>query len=293
MKRLNNFKGVGLLLAAFLCGPLAARSQDGLLIIAHGSSKPGWNELVLRTASQVHWQGPLEVAFLMQAPSDRTLDKAVARLDQTGVQRMIVVPLLVSSFSGHYEEIRYYAGKRKQAPAHAHHSPLKTPAEVVLTSAMDDHPLVSEILLSHARSLSEQPNKETLILVAHGPNDDAENEKWLEHLRPHGDRIRKQLGFRRVEIVTLRDDAPQPVRDAATEQLRRVIRTATTDSKALILPVLISVGDIQRKIRQRLDGLVYEMSEQGLMEHSLAAEWIRQQAVRAGDKTSARVQSLE
>ena len=164
---------------------------------------------------------------------------------------------------------------------------MKTKAELMLAPAMDDHPLVSEILLNYARSLSQQPGMESLVLVAHGPNEDAENEKWLEHLRAHADRIQEQLGFRRVEVVTLRDDAPQAVRDAATEELRAVVRQAGENSKVLILPVLISVGDIQRKIRERLDGLPYVMSEKGLLEHSLAAEWIRQQALRFPATTTA------
>ncbi len=48
-------------------------------------------------------------------------------------------------------------------------------------------------------------------------------------------------------------------------------------SRVLVVPVLISVGHIQKQIHERLKGLSYTMSETGLAEHPLAAEWIQQQ----------------
>lgn len=280
MKRWSSFVVGWFVIVLVHFAALPAKAQDALLVVAHGSRQAEWNERVIRLVNQVDWPGPKGVAFLMDAPPDHALDRVAAQLDQAepAPRRIIVVPLLVSSFSGHYEEIRYYLGQRKEAPAHTHYSPLKTRAELVLAPAMDDHPLVSQILLDLVKRLSKDPIRESVILVAHGPNDDEENERWLERLRHHAERIRKELNLRRIDVVTLRDDAPKPVRDAATEMLRTVVRTASADTHVLVVPVLISVGQIQRQIHERLEGLVYVMSESGLAEHPLAAAWIKQQA---------------
>ncbi len=271
-----------LVLAHFAALP--AHAQDALLVVAHGSRHAEWNERVIRLVNQVDWPGPKGVAFLMDAPPDHALDHVATQLDQNepAPRRIIVVPLLVSSFSGHYEEIRYYIGLRKEAPEHTHYSPLKTRAELVLTPGMDDHPIVSQILLDQVKPLSKEPTSESLVLVAHGPNEDEENVRWLERLGHHAERLGKSLNFRRVEAVTLRDDAPKPVRDAATERLRAAVRTAAADSRVLVVPVLISVGQIQRQIHERLQGLDYVMSENGLTDHPLAAAWIKQRAEQIG-----------
>jgi hypothetical protein len=42
----------------------SARAQSGILLVAHGAS-PEWNAQVRETLSQVRWNGPTAVAFLM------------------------------------------------------------------------------------------------------------------------------------------------------------------------------------------------------------------------------------
>lgn len=263
-------------------------AQDALLIVAHGARQPEWNQRIFRLAEQVQWPGPVGVAFLMEAGPEHRLDTVAARLDAAGIERIIVLPLLVSSHSGHYEELRYYVGQRAEPPHHAHYQPLRTRAILVLAPAMDDHPILTRILADQVRAVSTNPASETLVLVAHGPNEDEENRIWLEHLGRHAERLQQQFRFRRIEVTTLRDDAPAPIRDAATEQLREIVRRAAEDSRVLVVPVLISVGHIQKQIQERLKGLVFTMSETGLAEHPLAAEWIQEQASALQSAAAAR-----
>ncbi len=280
MNHLRNASSWGGFLALlFLCASVPARGEDALLVVAHGARHGEWNQRVARLVEQVNWPGPVGVAFLMEAPPEHALDTVAARLDQAGVERIVVVPLLLSSFSGHYEELRYYVGQRAEPPEHVHYAPLHTRAKLVLTPAMDDHPLVSQILADQVRPLIAEPSRESVVLVAHGPNEEDDNQRWLERLGRHARPLRETYGFQRVEVVTLRDDAPKAVRDAATEHLRATVQAAAADSRVLVVPVLISVGRIQQQIRERLQGLDYVMSESGLAEHPLAAEWVLQQAL--------------
>src|ERR1041384_5267436 len=103
----------------------AQSSADALLVVAHGSPTGGeWNTQVTRMIDTVDWPGPKGVAFLMTPSKEETLPQVAARLDQPGVRRIITVPLLISSFSNHYEEIRYYAGELKHAHVHGAGEPL-------------------------------------------------------------------------------------------------------------------------------------------------------------------------
>jgi sirohydrochlorin ferrochelatase len=287
MRILTPFRKFTAAVVFLTAATLTAAAQDALLIVAHGARQPEWNERVIRLAEKVDWPGPVGVAFLMNAAPEHRLDRVAARLDATGAERIIVLPLLVSSFSGHYEEIRYYVGERSEAPHHAHYQPLRTRAQLVLAPAMDDHEVITRILADQVRAISVNPAEESLVLVAHGPNEDSDNRLWLERLGHHAERLQKQFGFRHIETITLRDDAPKLVRDAATEHLRAVVSRFGQDSRVLVLPVLISVGQIQKQIHERLAGLNYTMSEAGLAEHPLAAEWVRQQAASLASRTAA------
>ncbi len=277
---------------ALLVTAAVARAADStptaLMVVAHGSRNTNWNNRVIQSVAKLDWTGPKAVAFLTSTSPEHELKHVAAQLDQPGVKRIVVVPLLVSSYSAHYEEIRYYVGQRLDLPhtgeeegGHAKAEPLKTKAPLVLTAAMDGHALVSRILADDLKPFLKEAGKQSVVLVAHGPNEDSENEHWLKHLNAHADRLKQELGLSRVEAVTLRDDAPKPLRDAATAQLRATVQKAGADSQVLVLPVLISVGHIQKEIQHRLEGLEFTMVEGGLANHPLAAEWVRQQAAQA------------
>jgi hypothetical protein len=103
-------------------------ARTGTLIVAHGGG-PDWNRQVEALAAEVKLTGPVGVSFLMGAGAKSHRFQDVARdLERRGARRIIVVPLLVSSHSGHYEQIRYlsrrggHAGRDHAAsPAHVGH----------------------------------------------------------------------------------------------------------------------------------------------------------------------------
>ena len=102
-----------LIICAVACAlvPSAGRAQVGTLIVAHGGGDE-WNAQVSSIAGQVKTGGPVEVSFLM-GPGAKTapFQNAARRLVDAGAKEIVVVPVLVSSHSGHYEQIRYLAGE--------------------------------------------------------------------------------------------------------------------------------------------------------------------------------------
>ena len=83
----------------------------GTIVVAHGAG-PDWNAQVEAVIEQARTGGPIEVSYLM-GPGARThrFQDAAKRLVEAGVREIVVVPLLVSSHSEHYEQIRWLVGE--------------------------------------------------------------------------------------------------------------------------------------------------------------------------------------
>jgi sirohydrochlorin ferrochelatase len=283
-----------------------ASPAPGILLLAHGGSGE-WNSRVTELAAKVNGTRPTEVAFGMatRASLQSAIDKLVAR----GVTEIVAVPLFVSSWSSVITSTEYLLGLRAEAPAalaiyakmnhapaasgaaaagHDSHTvvtdgmvPVKSPVPVRMTPALNDHPIVADILTSRARAISRDPAKEALIIVAHGPNEEEDNRRWLADMETLAARMKQTDTFASLEYLTLRDDAPKPVRDAATARLRDIVqREQAAGRRVLIVPLLISFGGIERGLRERLDGLTYTMAEAALMPDDRLATWVAAVAER-------------
>ena len=157
---------------------------------------------------------------------------------------------------------------------------MKSPVPVRMSSALDGHPIVAAILADRARAISTEPAREAVILVAHGPVSDAENEQWLNNLGVLAGSIRKGRVYASIDWMTVRDDAPPAVRDTATAELRALVgKRGESGTHVLIVPVLLSFGGIEQGIRKRLDGLDYVMTTQAIMPDDRLADWIKAQLV--------------
>jgi outer membrane receptor for ferrienterochelin and colicins len=306
--------------------PAAAAAKTGVLLLAHGGS-PTWNEQVERIAADVRARYPVEVAFGMATKAN--IEAAVNRLIAQNVTEIAAVPLFVSSHSSVVTSTAYLLGLRAEAPAdlqvfakmnhgsgaghdaHVGHGdmtnanatsaataasdltkPIVSTVPIHMAAALDDHTIVADILLDRARALSTDPTKEVVILVAHGPNGEAENAKWLENMRHLASRMQQIAStataptptpaFASIEVLTVRDDAKDDVRQKATEELRAKVETAKHEGRrALVVPLLLSFGGIETGIRKRLDGLDYVMSPQALLPDPRIARWIIESAAPA------------
>lgn len=72
-----------------------------------------------------------------------------------------------------------------------------------MTLALDQHPIVADILLTRARSISRSPKDDVVIIVAPGPVTDKDNAKWLADMGTLVERIRKASTFKRIDYLTV------------------------------------------------------------------------------------------
>lgn len=281
-------------------------SGTGVLLLAHGG-KENWNKEVMKVAASVNQTIPVEVAFGMA--SKRSIQQAVDKLVSRGARKIVAVPLFISSHSSVISSTEYLLGLRKQAPpelaifakmahgagAHNSHresgesfdpeSPVKSAVPIRMLHALDAHPLVADILLSRASSLSRQPENEVVVVVAHGPVADEENAKWLANMRILVELMRIKSSFTRIEYLTVRDDAPEPLRARAAAVLREVVKRGIDDNKnVLIVPLLLSYGGIEEGIKKRLEGLRYAISDQALLPDDRIARWVLLSVTKLKDR---------
>ena len=286
-----------LLLLSVLPAPGAAEAQ-GILLLAHGG-RDEWNREVHALAERVESSRPVEVAFGMA--NKRAIQDAIDRLEEREVPEIVAVPLFVSSHSSVLRATEYLLGLRDEAPPQMEAfgrmsarreagdsggdagfdwtTPIETSVPIAVTPALDDHALVAEILVSRAMGISRTPEDEAVVLVAHGPASDEDNALWLDNMRMLADRMRRQTRFSRIEQLTVRDDAADPVKAEATAELRAVVENAVQEGKSvLIVPLLLSFGGIEVGIRERLDGLPYRMPPQALLPDPRLSQWVLLQA---------------
>lgn len=278
----------------------------GVLLLAHGG-KDAWNAEVRRVAAEVESHYPVEIAFGM---ADRTaIQDAVRRLEVRGAREIIAVPLFVSSHSSVITATEYLLGLRQEAPpelaafarmrhgASGHHgaghggdtadrtTPVESALPIRMTDALNRHPLVGDILLDRARGISKSPEREAVILVAHGPVKDAENERWLADMAQLAERVRSG-GFARVDYLTVRDDAPEPTWSQAKAALRASVESAhAAGLDVLVVPHLLAFGGIEEGLRKRLDGLEYRTASQALLPDARLARWVIEAASASAGST--------
>lgn len=269
-------------------------SPTGVLVLAHGG-QPRWNAAVRDAVTAARLSQPARIAFGMgMEPEDVTaIQQAVTELESAGVKKIITVPLLVSPDSEVMRQFAYLLGVGNEPgfhPGRVYHgrmsaavAPVAHRMPIVMTDPLGGHELIAQILLERAQKLSADPGAETVLLVGHGPNEDADDARWLETLRQLGAWVRQHGRFRRVEAATLRDDAPEAAQEAATATLRRLVSSAGREGRVLVVPVLVAPGGIEHKIRQRLEGLTYEFSGETLLPHPNISRWIAEQAAAGSD----------
>ena len=278
-----------------------APSKSGVLLLAHGGNAQ-WNERINDVARTVDGSLPTEVALGMA--SRVSIQAAIDKLTARGVTEIVAVPLFVSSHSSVITSTEYLLGLRKDAPKdlaifakmthgahgapaadaspHGSHSapvdpasPVTTPLPIRMTSALNRHPLIGQIVTDRAKSISSNPASEAVILVAHGPVPDDDNRRWLEDMAVLAQQTEAAVPFASVDYMTVRDDAGPAMREAATEDLRsRVQKQISLGRRVLVVPHLMSFGGIEQGIRKRLEGLEYTMTAQALMPDDRVVQWV-------------------
>jgi sirohydrochlorin ferrochelatase len=269
------------------------RDAVGVVFHAHGSDFH-WNEGMRQAIAPLAERYRIEHAFSMA--DQGTIAAALERLEARGAQAAVVVRVFgqSGSFLGTIERMLGLDIENGSPPAYGARGMgggrpmprIHTALPVATAGGLESSPLFARALLDKALSHSDDPSRETLLVVAHGVGDDERNADWmadLEALRAHM-LAAEGKRFRAIEIGTWREDWPEK-REPAVERIRGIVASATRDGGDVIVVPARTTG--QGPAGELLEGLEFELSE-GFAPHPLFVEWVESQVEAGIDKLAAR-----
>jgi len=154
--------------------------------------------------------------------------------------------------------------------------PIETQATFFISpDGVGASPLVDDILLARVRALSLNPAHEAIMILAHGPGNDAENEQWLIDMERRADRLGTLGSFVEIRCETLREDWPG--RRAEAEKRIRAFVKAQDEAGVRVLVVPFRVAGFG-PYGEVLEGLDYTADGLGFSPHPNMTRWIDQTA---------------
>jgi sirohydrochlorin ferrochelatase len=262
-------------------GPTREGSSVGLLVMAHGGST-AWNETVAAVVAPLRDELPTAVAFGMADP--RTLEVGLDSLRSTGVTHAAVVRMFMSGQS-FLEQTEFLLGLSEDGLAPDIYGEWDSGDStevgaishglIVATheAGLMDSREAREVLTDRARSHSQRPENESVLLIAHGMGDDGQNELVVQAMEAVSVSI-GNVGFESVNGATLREDWPEK-RAAAEKKIRDYVGSESeAGRKVIVVPMRLSGFGPYAEV---LVGLEYTPTE-GLLPHPAISEWIRNTA---------------
>ncbi len=250
------------------------RDGIGVLVLAHGSGSMG-DKVLQDGVAPLAAKHPTAISYGMAMMGSGHIQQGVDKLTNAGAKTIVVVPAVVTEQSSVFRQWDYIFGRRDDS-AYLDVPRTTGKAKIIMAPAMDEHPLVTDILFDHVKEISTNPKNEVVIILGHGPSFEHEHKVELAHIATHAKRIAAKGGYAEAKGLTLQDDAPEAVRAANVATLRKWVETANAQGKTpLVVGYLISTRGIQDKIKEDLKGLNYKFQTKGLSAHPNFTAWIR------------------
>lgn len=250
------------------------KGDVGVLILAHGTD-PESDQRLIDSVAPIATKYPTAVGFGMAMMMSSHLQTAVDELVAAGAKKIVVVSTTPSQYLSLARQWNYIFGVSDE-PAYLAVPQIETEAQLLVGPTLDDHPLLSEIVLDYARELGTDPENEEVFLVGHGPEDDEDYAGDLLNLQGHADYIREHGNFSRARAIDIQDDAPPAVRAANLQKLRAWIENAHQVGKTPLVVMFLYTRGIQDKIIRDLKGLDYQFTYKGLNEHPNFVKWMQE-----------------
>ena len=123
--------------------------------------------------------------------------------------------------------------------------------------------------------MSVDTARESILILAHGPGDDAENNRWHANMNRRAQLLGEIGSFRKIRCETLREDWPER-RNEAERRIREFVERANQDGgRCLVVPFRVSGFGPYKDV---LAGLNYIADERGFCPHPNMTKWIEESA---------------
>ncbi len=154
--------------------------------------------------------------------------------------------------------------------------PVETDAEIILTAAMDDHWLVAGIVADRTADLVANPEGETLVLVAHGTEEEDNFAGWVNSTSSLANQARLKLLYWRDPSIGISGTEAAFIHHNETLHPEFTLRPIVSDAAdPVVVPLMVSEGYFTgTKIPGLLENLTYVYDGSALTPHPNVAEWI-------------------
>ncbi|MDX1251237.1 MAG: hypothetical protein IDH49_03105 [Gammaproteobacteria bacterium] len=226
---------IGLSLADYgaASGKESLSAKTGFLVIAPDRGFLG-NQETREVMAQFKKDYPASLALLgrdsqgLSGQYDEYLRKAVAELEEKGMNEIVAIPLF---FSRADAVLNRFTGKLPSFVKRA---------RLTWTPPLAESYLAAELLRDRIAALSNDPSRERLIVIGSGARDEAGEKRIREEL----DALTKEAAagqpFREIAtLVYYERDAEAALQKKNEEFDNRVIRTAAKPGKTLVIPFAI------------------------------------------------------
>jgi len=277
---------------AFTPDPVPGQQKLGLIIVAHGSPAPQWNEPVLTLEGEVQAllneseNNPfVAIRVAMMEFAKPTIETVITDMELQGVQRVYVAPLFIAP-SGHsvYDLptiLGLYSDQEMRDQLREEGIGLvSTDIRITLGPTLDYGSILEEVMLDRLRELSVKPQSEGIVLLAHGNH----------HFRPIWESVCGRIGaylcahagiphFKFAFVEVGQSFIPEGV-PAILEVAKRCERTLvlglylSTGIRGIAQSSTLSVGGMSFQRAAALEEYDIAFASQGLLPSERLARWI-------------------
>ena len=246
----------------------------GVLIMAHGYGPGGDLDLF----NSVQSVGELYQTTLSMGMSMMTSSHVICSVNEMidkDVEKIFVVPVSSTAHNTLVRQWNYIFNLEEQF-AYSEVDRI-TNERIVMLEPINDDIYAKKIILEYTNEISSDPANEVLIIIAHGPIDQADNEIELRLMNNIGEYIKKHSSIQTVESFTLQDDAPKTIRDQNLKRIKAFMNASNEDGKRILMVSnLMSGKGIQKKIEEDFEGIDYTFNPKGLLTHPYYIDWIKE-----------------
>ncbi len=193
----------------FIAGPSYSEEEAGLLIIAHGSKNPAWQEKVLqlgeiikknlREQKEKHFIAS-SVSFLEMTKPD--ISDAVNYLQNNGVKKIIAIPLFICTSEHTSSDIPVvlginYDNKKREELSKEGIKLVRASSRIQIGKPLGETPILERRVLEIVRSVSQNPKEERILLLAHGSDEYRKN--WDQLMNSLSNAINKEAGINEID----------------------------------------------------------------------------------------------
>ncbi len=250
----------------------------GVLIMAHGYGPGGDLDLFNSVQSVGNlYQTTLSMGMSMMTSSH--IKCSVDEMINNDVEKIFVVPVSSTAHNTLVRQWNYIFSLEDQF-AYSEVDRIENERIVMLEPISDDI-YAKKIILDYTNEISSDPTNEVLIIIAHGPIDETDNEIELKLMNNIGEYVKKHTSIQTVKSFTLQDDAPKTIRDRNLKNIKAFMIASKKEGKRILMVSnLMSGKGIQKKIEEDFEGIDYTFNSKGLLTHPYYIDWIKESVAK-------------